>query len=158
MNYFWSKIQPNPNGSVAVVDVQGLSHPNAADAEALHAAYPQKPIAATECCSCLNQRDEDADQQLPVNSTVTYRSNSAPCQTGQTAVSDTRPWMAGQYIWTAHDYIGGKCGYHTPIALTARSTSKAHTLILQLLTTNWPPLHRNRAPRMASRQLRLWAG
>ena len=84
------------------MDVQGLSHPNIDDANAIHAAYPLKPIGATECCSCLNQRDEDADQTLPPNSTVTYRSNSAPCEASQTAVSDTHDFMFGAYVWTAH--------------------------------------------------------
>ena len=101
MNYFWKDLEPNPTGSVSVVDVQGLSHPNLADAMALHAAHPLKPIGATECCSCLNQRDEDADLPLASNSTVYYRSNSAPCQVGQTNVSDANNWMFGQYIWTA---------------------------------------------------------
>ena len=101
MNYFLRDLEPNPTGSLAVVDVQGLSHPGLGDAEALHALVPHKPIGATECCSCLNQRDEDADLPLAPNSTVTYRSNSAPCQVGQTNVSDGRDWMFGQYIWTA---------------------------------------------------------
>lgn len=99
---FWRAIEPEPNGSVTVVDVQGLSHPNIGDASAIHAAYPLKPIGATECCSCLNQRDEDADQTLPPDSTVTYRSNSAPCEASQTAVSDAHEWMFGAYVWTAH--------------------------------------------------------
>ena len=96
MNYFAGDILPNPQGSVSVVDVQGLSHPSAANAESMHAAFPKKPLAATECCSCLNQRDEDEDQALPPNSTVTYRSNTGGCQASQTNVSTSRDWMAGQ--------------------------------------------------------------
>jgi len=105
MNYFLKPIQENPTGSVTVVDVQGLSHPDLADAQTLHASYPNKPIGATECCSCQNQREEDSDLALPSNTTVAYRSNSGPCQVGQTNVSDGNAWMFGQYVWVAHDYV-----------------------------------------------------
>ena len=111
MNYFWRELQPNPNGSVAVVDVQGLSHAGLADALALHAAHPGKPVGHTECCSCQNQREEDADQPLAPDSTVYYRSNSGPCEAGQTAVSDALAWNFGTYVWTAHDYIGEAHGW-----------------------------------------------
>jgi beta-galactosidase len=163
MNYFWGDLKPNPTGSVAVVDVQGLSHPSLADALALHAAHPAKPIGATECCSCLNQRDEDADLTLPPNSTVTYRSNSAPCQIGQTNVSDGRPWMFGQYVWTAVRsskgvVVGGPWRSGSPQP-PPPSPSRLFTLLpppacSPFLTAR---LHW-RAPRLAARLQWLWAG
>ena len=60
---------------------------------------PEKPLAMTECCSCQNQRGEDADQ--PHNkSEVYYDSDVASCLEQQTSVSDAPEFVAGTFVWS----------------------------------------------------------
>ena len=59
----------------------------------------------TECCSCENQRGEDAD--MPHNSTLVHFTDEvAGCLAGQVAVSDAPEFVGGTFVWTLHDYMG----------------------------------------------------
>ena len=49
------------NESSMYLDVQGFSHRGSGDFETFHAEHPRKPMAATECCSCMSQRGVDQD-------------------------------------------------------------------------------------------------
>ena len=110
MNYFWQDIAPPGNRNASeIIDIQGFSHQSRAAFEQFHEVFPEKPIAATECCSCLNQRDEDAD--IVHNASVWSTSNTGGCQASQTNASDGIAWAAGTYVWTAHDYYGEPGGW-----------------------------------------------
>ena len=43
------------------LDIMGFSHKSGAVFDAYHAAHPQQPMMATECCSCMSQRGVDED-------------------------------------------------------------------------------------------------
>jgi len=110
MNYFWQDIQPpGHRNATEIIDVQGFSHQSRGSFEEFHETFPEKPIGATECCSCQNQRDEDAD--ILHNSSVRSTSNTGSCQASQTNASDGIPWAYGTYVWTAHDYYGEPGGW-----------------------------------------------
>lgn len=88
-----------------VLDVMGMSHVGADDLVKFHAIEPEKPLVMTECCSCQNQRGEDADQ--PHNqTTVHYASEVAGCLWEETRGSDVLEYVAGTFVWTLHDYMG----------------------------------------------------
>ena len=108
-------LNPHPNSTFqmpALLDVQGFSHVNATVFAAFHKAWPGRPMAATECCSCLNQRGEDADLtpavdfHNPGNATVFFPSHVADCVREQTQWSNAFDYVAGSFVWTLHDYIG----------------------------------------------------
>lgn len=101
MNYFWPDIEPTGNrNATEIIDVQGFSHQSRTAFEDFHETFPAKPIGATECCSCENQRDEDGD--IVHNASVWSTSNTGSCQASQTNASDGIPWAYGTYVWTAH--------------------------------------------------------
>ena len=104
-NMGWiSPIWPGTPMSTAL-DVMGCSHCNRGDMLTFHIKEPSKPLVMTECCSCENQRGEDAD--LPHNSTtVHYTDDVSDCLSGQVAQSDQAEWIAGTFVWTFHDYMG----------------------------------------------------
>jgi hypothetical protein len=85
-----------------VIDVQGFSHQTAGVFEQYYndPAIEGKPMVASECCSCQNDRD------------VTYStpnhegSDQASCALSQTNYSLGLPYMVGSYTWTLTDYIG----------------------------------------------------
>ena len=84
---------------------------------AYHQAWPSRPLAATECCSCLSQRGEDDDltpavsPKAPGNATVFYSSLNVDCVREQTQYSDALEFVAGTFVWTLHDYIGEPGGW-----------------------------------------------
>lgn len=87
------------------LDVQGFSHVSNTDFEQFHAAWPLKPLVASECCSCETQRGEDQD--LAHNASTVYFSNfNADCQQEQTNYALSLPYVAGTFVWTAFDYFG----------------------------------------------------
>ena len=87
------------------LDVMGMSHASSQNLETFHAVEPDKPLVMTECCSCENQRGEDADQHH--NSTlVHYDSEVAGCLWEQTQRSDSLEYVGGTFVWTLHDYMG----------------------------------------------------
>jgi beta-galactosidase/beta-glucuronidase len=104
-NMGWiSPIWPGTPMSTAL-DVMGCSHCGAQDMLKYHEKEPTKPLVMTECCSCENQRGEDADQ--PHNSTlVHYNDEVAGCLADQVANSDHLEYVGGTFVWTLHDYMG----------------------------------------------------
>ena len=104
-NIGWiSPVSPRTQLSDAL-DVMGMSHASSENLAAFHAVEPEKPLVMTECCSCQNQRGEDADQ--PHNRTaVHYDSEVAGCLSEQTRRSDLPEFVAGTFVWTLHDYLG----------------------------------------------------
>lgn len=97
-NMGWiSPINPGTPMSTAL-DVMGCSHCNRDDMLKFHIKEPQKPLVMTECCSCENQRGEDAD--MPHNSTlVHYNDDVSDCLSGQVSTSDQAEWIAGTFVW-----------------------------------------------------------
>ena len=53
-NMFWTQIEQSINAT-EILDVQGFSHQSASVFASFHARFPEKPAAATECCSCETQ-------------------------------------------------------------------------------------------------------
>ena len=100
-----------------ILDVQGFSHVNSQIFSDYHKAWPLKPLVASECCSCLTQRGEDADvtayvnPKAPGNATVFYSSLNADCVREQTQWSDGLDFVSGSFVWTLHDYIGEPGGW-----------------------------------------------
>jgi hypothetical protein len=48
--------QPNSTFQMPqILDVQGFSHVNDGIFKDYHAAWPSRPLVASECCSCLTQ-------------------------------------------------------------------------------------------------------
>jgi len=76
------------------LDVQGFSHENGDFLAKFHAAWPDKPISATECCSCETQRGEDND--IPYNESLVYYSSfNAPCVAEQTQAALGQAFVSG---------------------------------------------------------------
>jgi hypothetical protein len=98
-NMGWiSPVYPGTPMSTAL-DVMGCSHCGNEDMLKFHEKEPSKPLVMTECCSCENQRGEDADQ--PHNSTLVHYNNEvAGCLADQVGVSDLTEYVAGTFVWT----------------------------------------------------------
>lgn len=98
-NMGWiSPVYPGTPMSTAL-DVMGCSHCGTEDMLKFHEKEPSKPLVMTECCSCENQRGEDADQ--PHNSTLVHYNNEvAGCLADQVGVSDLTEYVAGTFVWT----------------------------------------------------------
>jgi len=80
------------------IDVQGFSHKNRELFDAAHAAMPDKPLFASECCSCNTMRGQD------VGGKGKQASFNGNCQQGQTNASNGVDWVAGTMVWTLFDY------------------------------------------------------
>jgi hypothetical protein len=72
--------------------------------------YPSKPMMATECCSCFSQRGEDADltpaSKSEANATrpgLFYNNEIQNCTATQILESDSRPFLAGTFVWSGFD-------------------------------------------------------
>jgi hypothetical protein len=68
------------------LDVQGLSHGDAREYASARAKQPKKPLIASECCSCLTQRDEN-DAILNTK----YSSFNADCLQAEVGLTDALP-------------------------------------------------------------------
>lgn len=109
--------------STDYLDVQGFSHKQAKDFIEFRAQYPRKPMAATECCSCMSQRgvDEDVcpkpadggckDTPGPVPSGTFYNNNIGQCTYEQVNRSDSLDFVAGTFVWSGFDYLGEARGW-----------------------------------------------
>ena len=99
-NMGWiSPIWPGTPMSTAL-DVMGCSHCNRNDMLTYHIKEPTKPLVMTECCSCENQRGEDAD--MPHDSTlVHYNDDVSGCLADQVSQSDQAEWIAGTFVWVS---------------------------------------------------------
>ena len=81
------------------IDVQGFSHQSRQKLESCHAALPNKPIYASECCSCNTMRGEQ------VSMGGAQRSFNADCQQGQTNASNGVDYAVGTMVWTLFEYV-----------------------------------------------------
>ena len=68
------------------LDVQGLSHGIASEYQSVRVKQPTKPLIASECCSCLTQRDEN-DAVFNTK----YRSFNADCLQAEVGLTDALP-------------------------------------------------------------------
>jgi hypothetical protein len=96
----------HPTNMSDLLDVMGFSHPDYGTVLAFHQQEPGKPLVANECCSCETQRGEDNDLKPDWNPTVYFSNENSGCLRDQTNVAITTPWMAGEFVWTLHDYVG----------------------------------------------------
>lgn len=104
-NMFWSEVANETNVTDDIIGVQGLSHQDPAELSAFRAMYPGKPVVATECCSCVNERDEDAD--MPRSNGTRSSSFSQPCTSLEVNWTDADvDYFGGSFVWTLHDYYG----------------------------------------------------
>lgn len=83
-----------------IIDVQGFSHRSRSVFDECHAKEPDKPIFASECCSCPNMRGEDS-----ANGAVLPAVN-AGCLEQQVNESNAVDYVAGSMVWTLFDYYG----------------------------------------------------
>eukprot|EP01065_Artemidia_motanka_P030865 TRINITY_DN3700_c1_g1_i2.p1 TRINITY_DN3700_c1_g1~~TRINITY_DN3700_c1_g1_i2.p1 ORF type:complete len:955 (+),score=244.92 TRINITY_DN3700_c1_g1_i2:106-2970(+) len=126
ITYFYDGTRPvtqnrlASNTSTFYLDVQGLSHKSGSTFDDFHMKNPDKPEMATECCSCLSQRGEDQDFCPKPKDGVTcpgaeygtfYNNEISQCTATQVAESDSRPFVAGTFIWSGFDYLGESRGW-----------------------------------------------
>lgn len=108
--------------STDFLDVQGFSHKRSSDFSKFHAEYPHKPMAATECCSCMSQRGVDQDvcpnpkdggctDGPKVKPGVFYNNNIGQCTAEQVIASDAPDYVAGTFVWSGFDYLGEARGW-----------------------------------------------
>ena len=109
--------------STDYLDVQGFSHKSTSVFESFHASHPEKPMLATECCSCMSQRGVDEDScpspmdggcakpPAPLPAGEFYNNNIGVCTAGQVAMSDAPDYVAGTFVWSAFDYLGEARGW-----------------------------------------------
>jgi len=128
-NMGWiSPVYPGTPMSTAL-DVMGCSHCGNDDMLKFHEKEPTKPLVMTECCSCENQRGEDADQ--PHNETlVHYNDEVAGCLADQVGVSDLTEYVGGTFVWVLHDYMVSRATIGPFLYLTLAHSNIYHTLIL----------------------------
>lgn len=110
--------------SGAFLDVQGFSHKSRSVFEPFHKQFPNKPMAATECCSCMSQRgvDEDVcphpkdggctDGPKVVPGTF-YNNNIGKCTADQVIASDGLDYVAGTY---ARSDLASHCHVSRPLS------------------------------------------
>eukprot|EP01062_Namystynia_karyoxenos_P053520 TRINITY_DN4338_c0_g1_i1.p1 TRINITY_DN4338_c0_g1~~TRINITY_DN4338_c0_g1_i1.p1 ORF type:complete len:979 (+),score=225.56 TRINITY_DN4338_c0_g1_i1:75-2939(+) len=106
--------------STDYLDVQGLSHKMGPVFDEFHETHPAKPMMSTECCSCLSQRGTDQDFCPNPKDGVTcpgaeygtfYNNEISQCTATQIAASDSRPFVAGTFVWSGFDYYGESRGF-----------------------------------------------
>ena len=94
------------------LDIQGFSHKSGKEFDSFHKSHPDKPMMATECCSCMSQRGVDQDAcpspadggcdggaAAGLGPGVFYNNNIGKCTAQQVIASDSRDFVAGTYIW-----------------------------------------------------------
>ena len=109
------------------LDVMGMSHAGTNTLTDFHNREPSKPLVATECCSCGSQRGEDADLQSEWGPNVFYSGENSECLSSQTTRSDTVPWVAGTFVWTAIDYIVSGGEQRVAIVGASATSPDAHS-------------------------------
>lgn len=109
--------------STDYLDVQGFSHKHSKDFKAFHELHPTKPMAATECCSCMSQRGVDEDMcpspkdggcggcKNPGTCPVFYNNNIGECTSEQVMESDSLDYVSGTFVWSGFDYLGEARGW-----------------------------------------------
>ena len=98
-------------GLSKVIDIQGLSHKPSSDFVSFHHQFPEKPLIASECCSCFTQRDEDVTDV----SRKVLGSFNANCTKIDTNYSLALKFTAGCMVWTLFDYYGEPTPYWWPM-------------------------------------------
>lgn len=110
--------------STEYLDIQGFSHKSGSEFDSFHRQHPQKPMMATECCSCMSQRGVDQDAcpkpedggcqggaAAGLDPGVFYNNNIGKCTAQQVMESDSRDFVAGTFIWSGFDYYGEARGF-----------------------------------------------
>ena len=99
--------------AVALEDVVGINYaPERYDS--IHAAHPTWKMFASESSSALRSRgiyDNQNNQQSSYDNSAAGWGHTA--ETSWRNVN-TRPWIAGEFIWTGFDYIGEPTPYQWP--------------------------------------------
>jgi hypothetical protein len=106
------------------LDIQGFSHKSGKEFDSFHQSHPEKPMMATECCSCMSQRGVDQDvcpepedggcnggKAAGLGPGVFYNNNIGKCTAQQVSESDARQFVAGTFIWSGFDYYGEARGF-----------------------------------------------
>lgn len=110
MNGSWGR------GLSAVVDVQGFNYGDGARMDAYHAAHPAQDTMGTEVASTVSTRGiytNDPERGYVSAYDVNKPSWGATAETWWTTY-DSRPWVAGGFVWTGFDYRGEPTPYGWP--------------------------------------------
>jgi beta-galactosidase len=94
-------------GGLAVCDVIGYHYADP-QAEAFHKAHPEKLVLGTETVSAVCTRGiyiTDKSKGF-VSSYDPYTDSGRASAEGWWKFCNTRPWLAGGYVWTGFDYRG----------------------------------------------------
>ncbi len=110
MNADWGK------GFSKVVDVQGFNYLKLGNADAFHAAFPQKPTLATEESSNVATRGIYLEDRVRAY-VPAYATKFPPWGSALNVWQpyyDARPWIAGVFMWAGFDYRGEQWPYDWP--------------------------------------------
>jgi beta-galactosidase len=110
MNGSWGR------GLSAVVDVQGFNYGNDKGMDDYHAAHQKQFAMGTEVASTVSTRgvyENDTARGYVSAYDVNKPAWGATAETWWTAY-DSRPWVAGGFVWTGFDYRGEPTPYGWP--------------------------------------------
>jgi beta-galactosidase len=94
-------------GGLLECDVMGYNYMDPG-AEAYHKAHPDKPVVGTETVSAVGTRGiyvTDFDKGY-VGSYDPYTTSGRASAEGWWSFCNSRPWLAGGFVWTGFDYRG----------------------------------------------------
>ena len=77
-------------------DVAGFSHVSAQVFDNFHQKHPDRPMMASECCSCNPSRVLRSGDSR-------HSSSGVWCAASQTETSDGRDFVSGSMVWTGFD-------------------------------------------------------
>jgi beta-galactosidase len=102
-------------GGLAVCDVMGYNYADP-QAEAYHKANPTVPVIGTENVSAVGTRGVYVTDRAKgyVGSYDPYTTTGRASAEGWWRFVDTRPWLAGGFVWTGFDYRGEPSPYGWP--------------------------------------------
>ncbi|HZT72659.1 MAG TPA: beta-galactosidase GalA [Terriglobales bacterium] len=110
MNYAWGR------GLSEVVDIQGFNYGKAEAIDAYHAQHPDQPTIGTEVGSTVSTRG--IYENDPARGYVSAYDLNAPPWAATAEqwwpVYDSRPFLAGGFVWTGFDYRGEPTPYGWP--------------------------------------------
>eukprot|EP00755_Sulcionema_specki_P007582 Sspe_Gene.38643::Locus_18635_Transcript_1_1_Confidence_1.000_Length_3252::g.38643::m.38643/K01190/lacZ; beta-galactosidase len=87
------------------VDMQGFSHRGGHVVADHHRKHLEQPTVASECCSCVSNRDEDTGNGGYMSSF------HADCAADETSWTEEKDYMVGTFVWTLMDYYGEAWGW-----------------------------------------------
>ena len=118
-NYFYDN-----DTIIGELDIQGFSHKSGSTFDEFHSKHPDKPMMATECCSCMSQRGVDQDacpapkdggcdggEAAGLRKGDFYNNNIGQCTATQVMASDSRDFVTGTFVWSGFDYYGEARGF-----------------------------------------------